>query len=460
MSLRSSSMTAVFVAMLTLRASVLCAGQCNDPDGVCPDPCPAEKSCLQHEDCPEGQVCVPACLPSWCFCDVEFGSWACSLDCAGECIDEPESPGPATYTIIDLGTLGGSTANAHGLNNFGHVVGEADLPDGRRHAFLWKNGEMSDLGALSGDLLSSAWDVNNLGQVIVNSTFATSSWHAFVWEPSGITTLGDLGISDAKSFAISDGGHVVGGSRVSAFTMDAFLWEGGLMTDLVLDGFESRIAWDVNNAGHAVGGPSLWQDGIVTDLSVLFPGAVGALAINDSDQVLLVAELDPTEIFAHPFVWQDGALVDLRDVTGREREEAYAINNCGEVLIKGAGVWGTDFFIYHPNRPLAHLRGVEVATTEWLLLRPQGMNDRGQVVGSGSHNGLPRGFLLAPLPGDLDGNGYTELADFGQFNPSITGPREPAIPRCERADLDLDADVDLRDFAEFQREFRPPTGFP
>jgi probable HAF family extracellular repeat protein len=50
-------------------------------------------------------------------------------------------------SIVDLGTLGGASSNATGINDSSQVVGWAN-PAGStaRHAFLYSGGVMSDLG--------------------------------------------------------------------------------------------------------------------------------------------------------------------------------------------------------------------------------------------------------------------------------------------------------------------------
>src|SRR6266851_4050010 len=51
-----------------------------------------------------------------------------------------------SYTITDLGTLGGAASLGYAINNAGQVVGPA-LPPGSSHyhAFLYSGGSMTDL---------------------------------------------------------------------------------------------------------------------------------------------------------------------------------------------------------------------------------------------------------------------------------------------------------------------------
>ncbi len=52
------------------------------------------------------------------------------------------------------------------------------------------------------------------------------------------------------------------------------------------------------------------------------------------------------------------------------------------------------------------------------------------------------------LRGDANGDGDVTLADYAAFGDCLTGPGGEATPACVVYDLDLDADVDLADFAD------------
>jgi len=48
-----------------------------------------------------------------------------------------------------LGTLGGATSAAMGINAGGLIVGDATTSAGSEHAFLYSNGTMADLNSLT-----------------------------------------------------------------------------------------------------------------------------------------------------------------------------------------------------------------------------------------------------------------------------------------------------------------------
>jgi hypothetical protein len=59
-------------------------------------------------------------------------------------------------------------------------------------------------------------------------------------------------------------------------------------------------------------------------------------------------------------------------------------------------------------------------------------------------------LLTTTVKGDCNGDGVEDLADYAVFAACMTGPNlGPIGSGCWCIDLDVDDDVDLRDFAEF-----------
>ena len=72
-----------------------------------------------------------------------------------------------SYSITDLGALGGAWSQANDINASGQVVGSSALANGSGRAFLWQNGGMIDLGSFGGSSMALA--INDLGQVVGES---------------------------------------------------------------------------------------------------------------------------------------------------------------------------------------------------------------------------------------------------------------------------------------------------
>lgn len=447
--IRASRTTGLVVATVALaHGGFVRAGECLFPES-CTDPCPAENSCPNGDaDCEQGMWCVPSCLPSVCFCG--NGVWNCTLDCAPECVERPVWTGPPQYVIIPLGTLGGLTSVALAVNDLGQVVGGADTAHGRRIAFLWDAGVMTNLGALPGIRHSEAWGVNNNAQVVgLSVDFIGGQGRAFLWREGEMIDLGDLGGGEASAHAINDAGQVVGNSKVSAFRDHSFLWQGGEMTDIGTLGGSISFAWDVNAAGQIVGSSFtdlgerafIWENGVMTDLAELVPGSSQALRINDLGQAVgWWQHLEPP----HAALWDDGVITDLGALGGFRATRAVAINDAGQVV-------GTPWFLYDPENGMQDLRDLLLPEHRRWELLPRDINDAGQIVGQGFRG--YSAFLMTPLDGDFDDDGDTDLVDFQAFRACMTGPGAPAEVKCKQYDINRNGWIDMVDLRAFQWVF-------
>jgi probable HAF family extracellular repeat protein len=148
-----------------------------------------------------------------------------------------------------LGTLGGSSSDGFGINDYGQAVGMSYIaaPTGYiiNHAFLWTpatpgstKGAMTDLGALNNTLgfdTSIASAINAQGMVTGQTVISDSGWyHAFVWSPSTPNgtkgTMVDLGALDgvySLGNSINSSGTVVGGSTDGTAGGHAVIWTKG-----------------------------------------------------------------------------------------------------------------------------------------------------------------------------------------------------------------------------------------
>jgi probable HAF family extracellular repeat protein len=84
--------------------------------------------------------------------------------------------------ILDLGTLGGRHSSAIDINRRGQVVGAAARADGVPRAFVWGDGKMSELPTPP-DASAGASDINDLGQVVGSWSAPDGQRRAFLAVP-------------------------------------------------------------------------------------------------------------------------------------------------------------------------------------------------------------------------------------------------------------------------------------
>jgi probable HAF family extracellular repeat protein len=162
------------------------------------------------------------------------------------------------YIITDLGTLGGTKARAYDINSSGQIAGCAYIAgNSDRHAFLYSNGVMLDLGVVGGMTGSGATDINASGQMAGNLS-AGAVYHAMFYSGGVMYDLGTLGGTVCYGFGLNDNGQVVGQSTTGSAATHAFLYSGGTMVDLNTllpagSGWTLTAATDINNSGQIVG---------------------------------------------------------------------------------------------------------------------------------------------------------------------------------------------------------------
>jgi probable HAF family extracellular repeat protein len=144
---------------------------------------------------------------------------------------------PEDGKMIDLGGFGGTYGLVTWMNNRGQVVGASNLPgDQTEHPFIWsKRNGLVDLfanGNLGGTFGHSDW-VNDRGEVVGYATTVLSNadGHAFLWRNGLLSDLGVIGTDpDSESVSINSAGQIVGVSG-SFFVPNGVhrgaLWENG-----------------------------------------------------------------------------------------------------------------------------------------------------------------------------------------------------------------------------------------
>ncbi len=139
------------------------------------------------------------------------------------------SPGP--YTLTDLGTLGGLSAQANDMNEHGQITGYATLSSNQSRAFLWDDGQMTHLGTLPGGSTSVGMGINGFGHVVgYSNQVPAGPAVATLWRDGAVINMTpDLSAGQGSSSrAINDGGQAL----VQISYGEGFLWENGVRTPL------------------------------------------------------------------------------------------------------------------------------------------------------------------------------------------------------------------------------------
>ncbi|MEU7796949.1 hypothetical protein AB0B11_26330 [Micromonospora tulbaghiae] len=153
-------------------------------------------------------------------------------------IDAP--PGASALAVNEAGTVAGT----YGYKDWTD-------PPFVNQAFVWRDGVLRSLGTLGGPT-SDATGINDLGQVVGTSWTADGRFAAFFWDGTTMHRLA-TGAESPTAQAVNDSGLVIG---TDGTTSRAMIWPSPTAESQLLpmpDGAVSSIAINVNDPGLIVG---------------------------------------------------------------------------------------------------------------------------------------------------------------------------------------------------------------
>src|SRR6266550_3577475 len=319
-----------------------------------------------------------------------------AASCCGAALAQTQAQAKAKsqYHVSNLDTLGGTSSGGNSINDQSWVAGYSRLPDNQsRHAALWRNGSILDLGTLGGPNSSGTWNVKNTEGIIVG-----------ISQTAAPDPLGEA----CSSAAFYGPPYNVG------FINLGFVWEQGQMRRLpTFAGGNNGFATGANNLGQVVGWaengvhdptccchqvlqfrPAVWALGPpdqIHDLP-LIPGDTSgaATAINDNGQIVGISGICDQAVgrhsAKHAVLWENGGVTDIGNLGANWWNTPTAINQHGDVVgfdgdpafvegdILHAFIWTKDNGI----KALKPLRG---RVPQHVDSEAYGINEAQQVVG-------------------------------------------------------------------------------
>jgi probable HAF family extracellular repeat protein len=355
------------------------------------------------------------------------------------------------YTVVNLGTLGGTQGGANSINNRGWVAGVANQADDQTaRATLWRDGEPKDLGTLGGTNSAVSWPVKNTRGVIVGiaetadvdpfgETFSCAPFfgtphtghicRGFVWRDDVMTGLPTLGGSNSYAAGANNRGQIVGWAENTVhdstcvlpqvLQFRAVVWkpkDGQIQELPPFSGDTSSAATAINERGQVVGISGtcdrafgrfsaahavIWRDGTVTDLGNL--GGVAwntPTAINHHGDIAGFSDFPGDEgggLNAHAVLWpRGGDIQDLGALPGDTISLAFGINDHGQVVGQSIGAGGSRAVIWQDGVRTDLNTLTEPGSP--FLIYVNDINDRGEIAGQGCDPCAGETFAVKLIP--------------------------------------------------------------
>ncbi len=309
------------------------------------------------------------------------------------------------YQITDIGPLPGITTTVPsqitGINNSGDVIGRAPVggsPSAQVNGFIWnKNKGFSDLGWLT------PWAINDQGDITGGNPYG----QAFIISKNSLQQPPSTASSLGGAWGINASGHLAGVlQQYAASPPQAIVWKSAdEVTNLSQLYGERGYAFDINNSGSVVGSLGnhgyIWNE--VTGLTYIDIQKADSTAwsINENGQVVgWLSDKSSNRRGYSSFIW-DGGQLTIIDNLNSEQSMAFGINALGQVVGTHRNSLNYnsmgDAYVWDQDHGMLDLDSLVVGSDQWQLNEANGINDLGQIVGTGLLNGQRHGYLLTPI---------------------------------------------------------------
>src|SRR6059036_1450922 len=322
-----------------------------------------------------------------------------TVACCGVALTPAQAQGPQAikaktqYQVSNLPDFGGTSSGGNSINDQSWVAGYSRLPDRNRHATLWRNSLLSDLGTLGGPNSSVTWNVKNTAGIIVG-----------ISQTADPQLLGESWSSAAFYSTPNNVGYINLG----------FVWQNNQMRGLPnFPGGDNGFATGANNLGQVVGWaendvhdptcvspqvlqfrPAMWTLGPpdqIQDLPLISGDTSGAAtAINDNGQIVGISGICDQAIgrhtAKHAVLWENGGVIDLGNLGAQWWNTPTAINQRGDVVgfdgdpafVEGDIVHA---FMWTREDGIRHLKPLQGRSPKHVDSEAYGINQARQVVG-------------------------------------------------------------------------------